>query len=95
MLFYKSSSGSRKKISTEKLLNLFQGAYRDIPVSGYNSTPPLGLLEAVNVLRIRKLENLRVKLFNYITVANATSSAQRFLHNLRRWSAAPWRGLRL
>jgi hypothetical protein len=68
MLFYKSSSGSRKKISTEKLLNLFQGAYRDIPVSGYNSTPPLGLLEAVNVnvLRIRKLENLRVKLFNYI-----------------------------
>ncbi len=30
-----------------------------------------------------------------ITVVNATSSAQRFLHNLRRWSAAPWRGLRL
>jgi hypothetical protein len=29
------------------------------------------------------------------TVANATSSAQRFLHNLRRWSAAPWQGLRL
>jgi hypothetical protein len=26
---------------------------------------------------------------------HATSAAQRFLHNLRQWLAAPWRGLRL
>jgi hypothetical protein len=30
-----------------------------------------------------------------ITVASATSSAQLLLRDVRQWSAAPWRGLRL
>ncbi len=30
-----------------------------------------------------------------VTVTHVTSSDQCFLHNLRRWSVTPWRGLRL
>ena len=30
-----------------------------------------------------------------IVGSHATSSSERFLHNLRRWSTVPWRGFRL
>ncbi len=50
----------------------------------------LGAVGASSIFRLFQDFNSR-----NITVANATSSGQRFLHNLRRWSAAPWRGLRV